>query len=95
MSRAYLYGFNPSGGWQPVAVGPTGRLIDVGGSGLPAGLDTVLPWSYAAGSGGITDTNDVTLAAAPGVGRSNYLTSLQLQNTSATPTEVVIKGVAA
>lgn len=49
-------------------------------------------WSYAAGSGGITDTNDVTLAAAPSNSQRNYLCALQLFNADPTVnTEVVIK----
>ena len=49
-------------------------------------------WTYAAASGGIVDTADVTLAAAPAAGQRNYLCALQIINTDATvPTEVVIK----
>ena len=49
-------------------------------------------WIYAAASGGIADTADVTLAASPGAGMRNYLCALQIINTDATvPTEVVIK----
>jgi len=48
-------------------------------------------WSYAASSGGITNTADVALAPAAGAGLKNYLTSLQLKNTNATATQVVIK----
>lgn len=56
---------------------------------LPAGQYT---WQYAAASGGITDTNDVTLAAAPAAGLRNYLTHLDIINTDATVgTEVVVK----
>jgi hypothetical protein len=70
-----------------------GAITGLGGNGgLPSGQGQPLaPWSYAAASGGITDTADVTLAAAPGAGKSNYLKSLQIVNTSATATEVVIK----
>ena len=53
-------------------------------------------WQYAAGSGGIVDTNDVTLTAAPAAGLRNYLTSLTYVNTDATVgTELVIKDGAA
>lgn len=49
-------------------------------------------WQYAAASGGITDTSDVTLVAAPGAGRRNYLCAIQIINTDATVgTEVVVK----
>jgi len=48
-------------------------------------------WSYAAASGGITDTSDVAVKAAV-AGQRNFLTSLQLKNTHATvTTEVVVK----
>lgn len=50
-----------------------------------------LEWSYAAASGGIINTTDVVLAAAAGAGLRRYITSLQLKNTSATATEVVLK----
>ena len=90
MARAYMHGIY-GGKWVPMRVGPTGTPIGSGGDSLPAGDDTVTPWSYAAASGGITDTADVTLIAAAGAGKSNYLTSLQIMNSSATATEVVIK----
>lgn len=49
-------------------------------------------WQYAAASGGITDTADVTLAAAPAAGLRNYLTRLDVCNTHASvDTEVVVK----
>jgi hypothetical protein len=50
-----------------------------------------LEWSYAAASGGIVNTTDVVLAAAAGAGLRRYITSIQLKNTSATATEVVLK----
>ena len=91
MARAYLHTFY-NGKWIPVPGGPTGRMSDNGGGdGLPSGQDTVTPWSYAAASGGITDTADNTLIAATGAGKANYLTSLQVMNSSATATEVVVK----
>lgn len=49
-------------------------------------------WHYAAASGGIEDTADVTIAAAPTNGQRNYLTALQITNADVTVgTEVVIK----
>ncbi len=90
MARAYQYGMY-GGKWIPVRVGPTGTPVGSGGDSLPAGDDTVTPWSYAADAGGITNTTDVTLVAAAGAGKSNYLTSIQVMNSSATATEVVIK----
>lgn len=93
MSQAHLYGQSLSGAWVPLKVTDDGRLsAGAGDSGLPSGIDTAITnWSYVAASGGVTDANDVTLVTAPGAGRSNYLTALQLMNSSATATEVVIK----
>lgn len=93
MAQAHLYGIDSTGTWVPMRLNATGGSSSGGGSGgLPVGQPQVVaPWSYAAASGGITDTADVTLAAAPGAGKSNYLTSLQVCNTSGTATEVVIK----
>lgn len=55
-------------------------------------MPTGATWSYAAASGGITDTSDVTLAAAPTNGRRNYLCALQVFNADPTVnTELVIK----
>lgn len=49
-------------------------------------------WSYAAATGGITDTSDVAIAPAPGADRRNYLCAIQYLNTDATvPTEFVVK----
>ena len=50
-----------------------------------------LEWSYAAASGGITNTTDVALAAAAGAGLRRYVTSIGLSNASAVATEVVLK----
>lgn len=51
-----------------------------------------LDWSYAAASGGITNTTDVAIKTAAGAGLRNYLTSISIQNASATiSTEVVVK----
>lgn len=94
MAHAHLHGLDSAGNWVPLRVNATGGVVDGGGGGdgMPAGQPVVIaPWSYAAASGGITDTADVTLVAAPGAGKSNYLTSLQVCNTSGTATEVVIK----
>lgn len=62
------------------------------------GVQTVRPytipeleWSYAAASGGITNTTDVALAAAAGAGLRRYVRSIGLSNNSATATEVVLK----
>lgn len=71
------------------AVGPT-NPINVSGDVGP--LVTSLDWKYAAASGGIVDTSDVVLNAAPGANLYNVLQSLQIINTDATVgTEVVIK----
>lgn len=60
------------------------------------GVSFTLPascaWQYAAATGGITDTSDVTIAAAPGADRRNYLCAIQFLNTDATVgTELVVK----
>lgn len=50
-----------------------------------------LEWSYASAAGGIVNTTDVVLSATAGAGLRRYITTLQLKNTSATATEVVLK----
>jgi hypothetical protein len=50
-----------------------------------------LEWSYASAAGGIINTTDVPLAATAGAGLRRYITTLQLKNTSAIATEVVLK----
>jgi hypothetical protein len=90
MSKAHLHLLDLSTQtWVPA----TGSAIGAMGGGAGAtAASSVDSWSYAAASGGITDTSDVSLAAAPGVGLVNYLTDLQLANSDATVgTEVVIK----
>jgi hypothetical protein len=53
-------------------------------------------WSYAAASGGITNTTGVTAKAAAGAGVRNYITGLDVENGHATvSTEVVIRDGAA
>lgn len=46
-------------------------------------------WSYTGAA--VTNTTDVVLAAAAGAGIRRYVTAIQLKNTNATATEVVIK----
>lgn len=49
-------------------------------------------WQYAGVTGGLTTTADTVLAAAPtAAGVRNYLTSLQVKNTSAVASEIVVK----
>lgn len=93
MAQAHLYGQSLDGAWVPVRLTSDGRLSSgAGDSGLPSGIPTsITNWAYVAASGGITGTADVTLVAAAGVGRANYLSAVQLMNASATATEVVIK----
>lgn len=93
MSKAHLYLMTSDGQWVPArSDGATGLLGGGGGSALPSGTPkTIEPWSYAAASGGITGTDPVVLAAAAGIGRSNYLTSLQVINRhGSVATEVVV-----
>jgi hypothetical protein len=47
-------------------------------------------WSYT-GAGPVINTTDVVLGAAAGAGLRRYLTGLQLKNTNAVATEVVLK----
>ena len=61
-------------------------------SGLSFTIPSGASWNYAAASGGITDTADVTLAGAPSSGMRNYLCGLQIINKHASNgTEVVVK----
>lgn len=46
-------------------------------------------WSFAGAA--VVNTTDVVLAAAAGAGIRRYLTALQMKNTNATATEVVVK----
>jgi hypothetical protein len=83
---AYMHVKDFSDNWVPQ------RGDTAGGSAGSVGGVKLLPWTYVAAAGGITDTSDVTLIAAAGAGKSNYLTSLQLINKHATvATEVVVK----
>jgi len=101
MSRAaHLHVQDANGQWVPWRIGnETGFVGGTGGGGnpssgvLPSGTpQTIAPWYYAAGAGGLTTTDDATLIAAAGAGKANYLTSLQLINKHATVgTEVVVK----
>lgn len=52
-------------------------------------------WRAVAPAGGITNNTAVTLAAAPGVGKSLVVTEIDIVNTSATETEVAIRDGAA
>jgi hypothetical protein len=50
-----------------------------------------LDWQYAALTGGIVNTADVAVRVAQATGIRNYVTALQVRNTSAVATEFVIK----
>lgn len=52
-------------------------------------------WAYVAASGGITTTTAVTIKAAGGGSVKNYVTSLQMFNSGAAGTEVIINSGAA
>jgi len=88
MTVVNLYALTADGRNVPVRADAAGNIA---GGGSLGSAQSGQPWNYAAASGGITDTSDVTLAPAQGVGKSAYLTSLQVMNSSATATEVVIK----
>jgi hypothetical protein len=66
-----------------------GRLIVLPGA-IPENT-----WSYAAASGGITNTTAVTIKAAGASGIRNYLRSLNVVNASATASEISIRDGAA
>ena len=53
--------------------------------------ESATSWSYAAASGGITNTSDVAIKAAAGAGVRNVIRTLGVINRSATATEVVVK----
>jgi hypothetical protein len=95
MSKAHLYALTALGQSVPIIVDQFGNMSG-GGAGAASGSASASSdakgWAYAAASGGITDTSDVTLASAPGAKKHNYITSLQVMNKSASvDTEVVIK----
>lgn len=48
-------------------------------------------WSYAGATGGITNTSDVAVKAAAGAGVRNFLCSLQVSNSAAVASEIVVK----
>lgn len=92
-----MHALDPRGRWVPVRVDSVGELagggFGGGSGGIPSSNPQIIePWVYAGANGGITDDEDVVLAAAPGAGRANYLTSLQVINVDdTTGTEIVIK----
>lgn len=89
---ANMHGMTVDGRWVPMIVEDQGFVGGMGGAGAPSASPLANGWSYAAESGGIVNTSDVALKAAAGVGRSIYLSSLDLMNTDVSvSTEVVIK----
>lgn len=92
MPIAQLYGLTAGGVSVPVLVDDYGNLGGASG-GVSAPASSPLPsWSYAAASGGITNTTPVTVLAAQGAGRCGYLTSLQVINAHASVgTDVIVK----
>lgn len=92
--KAHLYAKTADGRDVPIVVDEFGNFSAGagGGTGSTSAASDAKGWSYAAASGGVTDTNNVTLAAAPGAGKCNYLSALQVINKDASVgTEVVIK----
>ena len=74
-----------------VAQAQTVKLADpVTGVPYRAGVPDT-PWQYAGVTGGITNTADVAIAAAAGANTRNYLCSLQVKNTAAVASEIVVK----
>ena len=82
-----------SANYAAVATGDTADLVTTLAGALIT-RDNAIPensWSYAAASGGITNTVDVAVKAAAAAGIRNYVTGISLSNNSATATEFVIK----
>lgn len=82
-----------SAAYTTVATGDTADLITT-----LQGVQIVRPWqipelewSYAAAAGGVVNTTDVAVKTAAAAGLRNYITGMQLKNTNATATEVVLK----
>ena len=80
MSVVHLYGETKDGAWKPWRVNDNGESVQA----------TSPTWNYAAASGGITDTADVTLKDAA-ANKVNYISTFSFLNKSATATEIVIK----
>lgn len=55
------------------------------------GVSNASAWNYAAAAGGIVDTTAVTIKAAAGAGVKNYLVGMQIQNSSAVPSEISVR----
>lgn len=86
-----LRGMTPDGQYKPIIVDNQGYLGGTRG-GAPSASALADGWAYAAASGGIQDTSDVAIKAAAGVGRCNYLSSIDLMNSDVSvATEVVVK----
>jgi len=87
MTKMHLHVLDTdTGTWTPAT--STGASAAGMGGGSRASADD---WTYAAASGGITDTTGVSFRAAQGNGTVNYLTALQVRNADASvATEVVV-----
>lgn len=89
---ANMHGMTVDGRWVPMIVGDQGFGAGAGGGLAPSASPLANGWSYAAASGGIEDTSDVAIKAAAGIGRSNYLSQIEIVNIDASvATEVVVK----
>lgn len=77
---ANMHGMTVDGRWVPMIVEDQGFAAGGVGGGAPSASPLANGWSYAALTGGIQDTTPVALKAAAGIGRVNYLNSLQLMN---------------
>lgn len=92
MAKVHLFAKTYAGKDVPVLVDEYGAMSGGGAGGVAASATAEAGgWSYAAAAGGITDTADVTLTAAPGNLSANYLSAIQVVNKGATATEVVVK----
>jgi len=93
MAKVHLFAKTYSGKDVPILADEYGNVGGGGAGGVGAAAHAEAGgWSYAAASGGITNTTDVTLAAAPGNLMANYLSAIQIVNKDGSVgTEVVVK----
>lgn len=93
MAKVHLFAKTYAGLDVPILADEYGNISGGGAAGgsSSAATSDAGGWSYVASTGGITDTADVTLAAAPGNLKANYVTAVQVVNKGGTATEVVVK----
>lgn len=83
-----------SDGSGPYSVDQGGNALLMGGRASdPLGTGSLFTLNYASAAA-IIDTTPVVVRAAPGAGLRCYITSFQIQNSSATGTEFLIRNTA-